>query len=153
MYRYLLFFFTGSYAANETVLTALTGYDCGCPGQNASYTCTVDGGVITVWGGTAFNCIGNVILLRHENFPNAIGECNNGAIRGYSIENVDNIFFTSRLDVRLSADLQGRTISCSVDDGTDMIPVGTKTLIVTTPLGMSKHLQILMKVYVYIAIL
>ena len=96
--------------------------------------------MITVWGGTAFNCTGtllNEILLRHSNFQNAIGECNNGAIHGYSIENVDNCF-TSRLDVRLSADLQGRTISCSVDDGISSVnPIGINTLIVTTPLGIS----------------
>jgi hypothetical protein len=79
----------------------------------------------------------NEILLRHSNFQNAIGECNNGAIRGYNIEN-DNNFFTSRLDVRLSADLQGRTISCSVDDGISSVTlIGIKMLIVTTPLGMS----------------
>ena len=135
------FFFSGSFAANETELfTALTDYDCGCPGQNASYICTAFGGVGTVWGGSAFNCTSTVlneILLRHSIFQNAIGECNNGAIRGYSIENDDN-FFTSRLDVRLSADLQGRTINCSVDDGiSPVIPIGVKTLIVTTPSGMS----------------
>ena len=96
--------------------------------------------MITVWGGTAFDCTGTVlneILLRHSNFENAIGECNNGAIRGYSIANVGNCF-TSRLDVRLSADLQGQTITCSVDDGISSVTlIDTKMLIVTTPSGMS----------------
>jgi hypothetical protein len=135
------FFFSDSYAANETRLTVLTDYDCGCPGQNASYICTAVGGVITLWSGSAFNCPGNEILLRHRIFQNAIGECNNGAIRGYSIENVNNSFI-SRLDVRLSADLQGQTINCSVDKGISGVPVtliGTETLIVTTPLGMSEY--------------
>ena len=132
-------FLIGSYAANDAGLAVLTNYDCGCPGQNSSYICTAVGGVITVWGGTAFNCtsILNEILLRHNNFQIATGECNNGAISGYSIENVDNSF-TSCLDVRLSTNLQGRTINCSVDDGIgSVIPIGTKTLTVTTPSGMS----------------
>jgi hypothetical protein len=63
------------------------------------------------------------------------------------------MFSTSRLDIRLSPDLQGWTINCSVDNGSDVILIGTKTLIVTTPSGMSKHFQILMKVYIYVAIL
>lgn len=96
--------------------------------------------MITVWGGTAFNCTGtlsNEILLLHSDFPNAIGECNDGAISGHGIERVDN-FFTSRLDVRLSADLKERTINCSVDDGiSNAIPIGNKTLIVTTPSGIN----------------
>ena len=88
--------------------------------------------MITVWGGTAFNCPDrNEISLRHNQFENAIGECNDGAIVGYSVENVDNCF-TSRLDVRLSADLQGRTITCSVDDGSGVIMLGTSALIVST---------------------
>ena len=42
--------------------------------------------------------------------------------------------YTSRLDVRLSADLQGRTVNCSVDDGAVTL-IGTMTLIVSTPSG------------------
>ena len=90
--------------------------------------------MITVWGGTAFNCAGrNEISLRHRQFPNAIGECNDGSIVGYSIQIAGNCY-TSRLDVRLSADLQGRTVNCSVDDGAVTL-IGTMTLIVSTPSG------------------
>ena len=126
---------SGSYAANETGLGILTDYDCGCQGQNASYICTAIGhGAISVWGGTAFNCAGiNEISLRHNSFESAIGECNDGAIVGYSIGNVGNCY-TTRLDVRLSADLQGQTVTCSVDDS-DVTLLGTRTLIVSTPLG------------------
>ena len=126
---------SGSYATAETGLTALTNYDCGCPGQNASYICTATDGVITVWAGNAFDCPDrNEISLRHNQFENAVGECNDGAIVGYSIESVNNSF-TSRLDVRLSADLQGRTITCSVDDGSGVTPLGSRMLIVSTPSG------------------
>jgi hypothetical protein len=88
--------------------------------------------VITVWGGTAFNCPDrSEVTLRHNQFENAMGDCNDGAIVGYSVESVDNCF-TSRLDVRLSADLGGQTVTCSVDDGSGVNILGTRTLIVST---------------------
>ena len=140
-YHYEFYCYSGSYyAANSETpgLTALTDYDCGCPGHNTSYICTAVGGVITVWGGTAFDCTGrNEISLRHNEFENAVGECNDGAIVGYSIQTAEN-FYTSRLDVRLSADLQGRTVTCSVDDGTVTL-LGTVVLIVSTPSGKWQH--------------
>ena len=141
-------YMAGSYTANRETpgLTVLTDYDCGCPGQNASYICTAIGGVITVWGGTAFNCTGrNEISLRHHRFGpevgSAIGVCNDGALVAYSIEVVENCY-TSRLDVRLSTDLQGRIITCSVDDGV-VTPIGNMTLIVSTPSG-TYHCQSIM---------
>ena len=74
-------FFTniGTYASNETGLLKVTDYNCGCPGQNMSYLCTTVGGVYTVWGGTALTecSVGNKINLRHNEFDNAAGECNN----------------------------------------------------------------------------
>jgi hypothetical protein len=89
--------------------------------------------VITAWGGTAFNCVGgNEISLLHNQFglESAIGVCNDGALVAYGIQVAENCY-TSRLDVRLSADLQGRTITCSVDDGNASL-LGTRTLIVST---------------------
>ena len=130
----------GSYAANETGLTALSEYDCGCPGESASYICTVFGGVImssiTVWGGSAFNCTDglNEIPLVNDQFglENARGECNDGALIAYGIQAAENCY-TSRLDVRLSADLQGRTITCSVESEENGVTLlGNKTLIVST---------------------
>ena len=131
----------GSYAANETGLTALTDYDCGCPGENASYICTVFGGdtSITVWGGSAFNCtdrLNEISLLNNQfGLESAKGECNDGALIAYGIQAAKNCY-TSRLDVRLSADLHGQTINCSVDseenESEDVILLGNKTLIVST---------------------
>ena len=63
-----------------------------------------------------------------------MGQCNDGAIVGYGIENVNNSYI-SRLDVRLSADLQDQTVICSVDDGRNMTPLGNDTVIVSTPSG------------------
>ena len=77
--------------------------NCGCPGQNASYICTVFGGVLTVWGETAFSCIGrNEISLLHNQFGlgNAIGVCNDSALVAYGIQEAES-FFTSHLDIRL----------------------------------------------------
>ena len=134
---------TGCYASNKTThFMKVTDYDCACPGENVSYTCTAVSGVITVWGGTALmNCaVGNDISLRHHDFENAEGECNNGAIIGYSIEMTNNSY-TSRLDVRLSDDLQGRTITCSVEYDRDNNPstvtvyVGNDTLTVSSQSG------------------
>ena len=114
----------------------VTDYDCGCPGQIVSYNCTAVGGVYTVWGGTALtDCsVGNDISLRHNDFENAAGECNNGAIVGYSI-GILNDSYTSRLDVRLSNDLQGQTITCSVEDDYSLNMVGNATLTVSTQSG------------------
>ena len=94
--------------------------------------------MITVWGGTAFNCTGtNQISLLHIQYQlgNAIGVCNDGALVAYGIRKAEN-FFTSRLDVRLTAGLQGRTIVCSVVESDRNVTVlGTKTVIVSTPSG------------------
>ena len=94
--------------------------------------------MITVWGGTALNCTGtNEISLLHIQYQlgNAIGVCNDGALVAYGIRKAEN-FFTSRLDVRLTAGLQGRTIVCSVVESDRNVTVlGTKTVIVSTPSG------------------
>ena len=117
------------FCVTMTGISTLT--NCGCCGQNVSYTCTVFGGVITVWAGTAFMCGGNEIPLRHNQAEGDMGECNNGAIIGYGIQFVSN-YYTSRLDVTLSPELDGRTVTCSVNDGNNVMSVGTRTLMITT---------------------
>ena len=101
-----------------------------------SYTCTVVGGLLTVWSGSAFSCVGsgNEISLRHNDFQTAKGICNNGAIVAYSIENVGSCY-TSGLDVRLSTELQGQTITCNIDDGSNPTEIGSAMLMVSTSLG------------------
>lgn len=123
-----------SEAANETGLNLLTQYDCGCPKQNVSYECSVVGGLITVWSGSAFMCGARKISLRHNDFQAAMGICNEGAIVAYSVENVDNCY-TSRLDVTLSDELQGQSISCSRDDGSTPTTLGLSTLNISTQSG------------------
>ena len=123
-----------------------------------SYICTAVGGVITVWGGTAFKtcAAGNDISLRHHDFDNAAGECNNGAIVGYNIGRINNSY-TSRLDVRLSDDLQGQTITCSVeyydlDNNPSTVMVGNDTLAVSSQAGTYSGLNAQMKVITIIAV-
>ena len=83
-------------------------------------------------------CGGNEISLRHAEFEGTIGECNNGAITANGIQNVDNYCYTSRLDVTLSPGLGRRTVTCSGDDGTTTVLLGTTMLTIST----GKNLQL-----------
>ena len=70
---------------------------CACPGEVLTYTCTVDGGEATIWGGSVFNCVRNEIVLHHNNFIGGTSrECNDGAILAQNII-VDRTYFTSQL--------------------------------------------------------
>ena len=101
-----------------------------------SYACTVVGGLLTVWGGSSFSCsgFGNEISLRHNDFQSANGVCNDGAIVAYSVDNIGSCY-TSRLDVRLSTGLQGQTVTCYRDDGSNPTQIGSEQLSVSTTSG------------------
>ena len=98
-----------------------------------TFTCTVIGGGITVWNGTAFSCSGstNDIQLRHTQF-NATGgpskSCNDDAIEARSI-GVTNDCYASQLIMRVSPRLNNTTIQCTHDSNI-MGPreIGTSTL-------------------------
>ena len=123
----------GQDVRNELVLKS----DCVCIGFSITYECTVTGrpGGATVWTGTAFDCPGNEITLLHHRFPPdngpAIGECNDGAIRGRSVQ-VNGSLYTSQLTVTVTADVIGESIECIHDHagGTDVI--GSTNIILTT---------------------
>ena len=95
-----------------------------------TYECIVSGEGFTVWAGNAFTCPAGEITLRHVGFLDVIGECNGGAIIGRGIDTTNNNF-TSYLYIVLSSELIGRSISCSLDDGTSLIPVGDAILTVS----------------------
>ena len=76
-----------------------------------------------MWSGTAFSCQSGEISLRHGRFMDAVGSCNNGAIIGRGVTSEGNQY-TSRLDVTMSNDLVGKTVTCSVDDNL----IGSMTL-------------------------
>ena len=109
---------------------------CACPGEVLTYTCTVVGGArdpeATIWGGSAFDCAGNEVILRHSNFDvTQFGECNNGAIQGRSV-GVNGMCFTSQLNVTVSAGLNNKTVMCFLDSavqrtiGESLIRVASK---------------------------
>lgn len=80
-----------------------------------NYECTARGVGLTVWTGTAFNCIGGDITLSHTFFLSAAGECNNGAMvaRGVSI---DGNNYTSQLNVTFTSYMAGKMIICLYDN-------------------------------------
>lgn len=94
--------------------------DCYCPGQVVSFECTIIGGELTSWEGSALMCQGREITLLHREFntSTAMGECNSGEtmISARSVR-VTNNSYTSRLDVTLTPAVIGRDISCSSSDG------------------------------------
>ena len=108
--------------------------DCVCPGDNLIYKCTVQGATTgaTVWNGTAFSgCPLNEIILFHRRFPSTgdFGECNNGNIVGRSL-GVEGNNFASQLNVTVTPDIAGKTITCFYDTLTtnstnDMIQLST----------------------------
>ena len=72
-------------------------------------------------------CQGGEIVLKHISLSDSIGECNGGAIIAQGV-GVDGNSYTSRLTVTLSPELIGTTVICSVDTTTDLIPIGSHTL-------------------------
>ena len=108
--------------------------DCVCPGHELRLECTVVGGILTVWTGSAFDCPANEILLRHSLFENGIsGECNNGRIIGHSINTTsdsDGIKYISQLIIQLdeSGTLEGGTVECHCDHGLHDILIGTHVI-------------------------
>ncbi len=99
------------------------------------YTCTVVGGSVTVWSGTAFDCPpGNAIQLAHVLYSEgtAIGTCTSGAIIGNGTS-VDTSgaepCYMSELSVTASVDMDGQTVGCTRDTtviGTDSFRVAGK---------------------------
>ena len=89
---------------------------CACPGDVLTFTCSVIGGNATIWGGSAFDCAGNEITLRHRGFIDgtARGECNDGAILGQSLPVIGNCH-TSKLNVTITTGLNNKTVECYLD--------------------------------------
>ncbi len=102
--------------------TLPNGRQCFCPGDVATYTCTVVGGGATVWSGTAFDCSpsnNRLSLLHSPQFSGGeTGGCTSGAISGAGIS-VDTSgaedCYTSELSVNISANMDGQTVVCTKD--------------------------------------
>ena len=106
---------------------------CACAGDILTFNCTIVGGGVTQWNGTAFDCTNtlNEILLLHDNFNTPEGankRCNNGQIRGSSLSVNDNCY-TSQLSVTTSAALNNKTIRCIHNNELgEMLPIGDRFL-------------------------
>lgn len=90
-----------------------------------TYECTVMGGLFTVWRGSIFECTGGEVTLRHSRFTSDVGVCNNITGRGLSI---NDQCYTSQLNIALREELEGRTVTCSVDGTQGTSLVGNETL-------------------------
>lgn len=115
---------------------------CTCPGYNITYMCRVCGSqtTATVWEGTAFDCPGvsNEISLRHSQFIGRSGECNNGALEGYSVVIEEQNCYVSKLNARVSAALNGTTVECAFDGDSGQETVDIQRVEIST--GMSAWL-------------
>lgn len=113
---------------------------CLCPqtvADNMTFECTTFGAGITLWKGTAFNCITNSheIALRHSLFllpGGASGQCNNGNITGHSLR-IEKNYYTSQLHIMFSPDLVGLSIEC-IHDNVNSVPqiIGNSTIEIIT---------------------
>ena len=76
------------------------------------------------------------IQLRHSRFASetVVGLCMNGAVEGRSIKTEAN-FYTSQLNVLVSATVNGKVIRCEYDDGTSPTIIGTSTLTLSAQHG------------------
>ena len=78
-------------------------------------------------------CAGGEILLTNQDFvdPKKTIDCNNGAIAVRGIDSSSTCYI-SRLNITFNITLQGRTVRCSVDNGTHASIVGVDSLSVST---------------------
>ena len=130
-----VFPFVGAASSNQFIVPANFGESC--PRDVLTFNCTIAGGGVTIWRGTAFNCpaSGNEILLRHTQFAggNAMGSCNGGSISARGSQNTANMCFTSLLSVTISNQLNNKTIECAHDSGSQRtIDVVTITVLTGT---------------------
>ena len=110
-----------------------TGQGCIAQGEIISYECTVDGGAITVWRGSAFNyCSAVSIALLHSLFtqPDGVsGEC--GDLTAMSVR-VSGTEYTSRLTLTATDELNGKKVNCTPNGvdliGSDTIRIGGRSL-------------------------
>ena len=106
-----------------------------CSEYTFTYECTVVGrpSGMTVWRGSAFDCIQKEIVLLHSQFTSendgirAHGVCNNGSIVGEG-RKIENGSYTSQLNVNATSDIIGKTIECVHDEAGNVSVVGLLTI-------------------------
>lgn len=93
--------------------------DCTCLGYTQTYECSISGGGLTVWNGSAFDCLHtqNGISLRHSQFVDsqAAGECNNGTVIASSI-GISGGCYVSQLNITITPERVNESIMCAHHD-------------------------------------
>jgi hypothetical protein len=108
----------------------LSKNDCGSQRNSITFECSIQGGLATVFQGSALNCDATTdeISLLHSRFNTTSGTngtCNDGVIVARSVS-IDGDCYTSTLNVTfISPDMTGRTIKCIKDDGVTNTLIGT----------------------------
>ena len=106
---------------------------CVCPGDTLTYGCTVPGGALTIWTGSALHCplTANEIVLLHNRFlydgNGQLSYCNNRAIVA-RILSVEENNYTSQLNVTITPDTTRSTIKCIHDNWTHDIVIFTSII-------------------------
>ena len=92
---------------------------CDCPEYTLSFLCSVEGGLITVWKGSTFDCSNsnNEISFLHSQFYNITKECSNKTIVGRSLR-IEDSHYISQLTVKVNVELevQENHIKCVSED-------------------------------------
>ena len=110
----------------KSQLTALN--QCTCPGQIASFQCTVIGNGNTVYNVTA--CSNQLILLGTGfNDGTSRDQCSNEAIKAYGVyANMNNMTFVSQLNITLSQMYEDVTVECYLEENGRLHLIDRKTL-------------------------
>ena len=128
-------------ASSQNSFRSIT--DCVCSQDVVTYECTVCG-LATAWEGTALgSCSGGEIALTNRDFmaPIMTIVCSGGRIAARGII-VEDGCFASQLNITFNATaLQGRSVRCSVDNGTHASEVGRDILTLTTGIIIKCALQ------------
>ena len=108
--------------------------ECTCPGFKLTFMCTILGNVgATVWRGSAIECPETnheLIFLHLIRFTDIRG-CNGGAIIGRGIR-IDNMCFTSQLNITVDSSMDGKSIECFYNNGTSANLIGNSSVTITS---------------------
>lgn len=109
--------------------------ECVCAGNQLQLTCQTVGDGSTVWTGTAFPNGCRDLTLRHNLFSGSEGVtrfCPGMVNIVASSVSVDGSCYTSQLTIALSSKLNGTSVVCEYDNGSDIFLVGEYPVILSS---------------------
>lgn len=109
-----------------TTTGSKTTHITACHGDTLTFNCSVNGGVATVWKGSAFKCMptNNEIVLLHSRSNGSVnGTCNEGDITAYAelevlYSNKDKYFSQINVTATFPFAVSMFTVICFCDNGT-----------------------------------